>query len=97
MMDRELFARNIINIIDVKHCTEYSIFMGDDLFEQLLKYLKKLAPDVIKDIDVFMAGHEQTIKKVIANKQIDIYEYNQFMNDLKAFKKNNIMKSKHLD
>lgn len=53
ILDRELFARNIINIIDVKNCTQYELFMRDDLIEQLDKYMKILVPEATKEIDIF--------------------------------------------
>lgn len=90
-MDRELFARNIINIIDVKNCYQFKIFMNDDLEKQLIKYLNKLISDPGNDINIFIAKHEQTINKVVKNIKIDILEHNNFMNDLKKLKKKYLM------
>lgn len=94
-MDRELIARNIINVIDVKHCSEYSIFMGDDLYDQLYKYLIRLVhnnKDAIKDIDITMTRIELIINKIVANKQITQEEKNTLRENLIAFKRKWLMK-----
>lgn len=41
--DREIIARNLINIIDVKNCQYFSQFMNDDLYDKLYDYLIKLS------------------------------------------------------
>ena len=43
MRDREIIARNLINIIDVKNCQYFSQFMNDDLYDKLYDYLIKLS------------------------------------------------------
>lgn len=90
-MDRELFARNIINIIDVKNCTKFDVFMNEDIKKQLIIYLKKLIPNPGNDIDLFIARNEQTLNKVAQNIKIDIFEYNRFMDDLKKIKRKYLM------
>ena len=88
MKDREVISRNIINILDVKHCREYGIFEDDDLYDALLKYLKKLAPEAeSRDIDMIMTRNELTMKKIVEDKDISLEEMNRFMEDLKSFKR----------
>ena len=41
-LDRELIARNLINIIDVKNCTNYTIFMDDEIYNILQDYIIKM-------------------------------------------------------
>lgn len=36
--DREIIARNLINIIDVKNCQYFSLFMNDDLTAVIKKF-----------------------------------------------------------
>ena len=33
--DREIIARNLINIIEVKNCQYFSQFMNDDLYDAI--------------------------------------------------------------
>lgn len=61
ILDRELFARNIINIIDVKNCTQYELFMGDDIIDQLEQYLKRLVPDAKSEIDDLLKEQDKVI------------------------------------
>lgn len=91
-MDRELFARNIINIIDVKNCTQYELFMRDDLIEQLDKYMKILVPEATKEIDIFLKEHDKVLEKVKNNQNLDIDERNHFFLQLIGFKKKFILK-----
>lgn len=95
MKDRDLISRNIINILDVKHCREWEIFAGDDLYDQLYKYLAKLTnteKETMSDIDKLMAKNELIIKKISQDKEITVGEQNQLMESLKAFKRKYLMK-----
>ena len=91
-MDRELFARNIINIIDVKNCTQYELFMGNDLTEQLECYLTKLVPEAKNEINDFLKEQDDVLEKVKNNQNIDIDERNHFFLQLINFKKRFILK-----
>ena len=92
ILDRELFARNIINVIDVKNCTQYELFMGDDIIDQLEQYLKRLVPDSKSEIDVFLKEQGKVLEKVKNNQNLNIDERNHFFLQLINFKKRFILK-----
>lgn len=51
MRDREIIARNLINIIDVKNCQYFSEFMNEDLYDKMYDYLVKLSRGNDKAVD----------------------------------------------
>ena len=92
-MDRELIARNIVNILDVQHCREWGRFANDDLFDQLEDCLKRLTDESASaDIDILMSKNKELINKIAFNHAIVCEERNQLMEDLMAFKRKHIMK-----
>lgn len=94
-MNKELICRTIINILDVKHCNEWQIFAGDDLYDVLYKYLAKLVhgnDEAFSDIDKLMARNELIIKKLAENKPTSIEDERKFMENLRTFKRKWILK-----
>lgn len=92
-MDKEFICRNIINILDVKHCREWEIFSHEDLETVLPEYLKKLVPNVSQeDLDLIMNKNKSTIQKIASHQAITIEEHNHFMEDLKDFKRKYLLK-----
>ena len=90
-MDRELIARNIINIIDVEHCHDYHIFMNDDLYEQLKNYLNKLCDDHYK-VQQLMDKNQSLITMIVNNVSMSIEQKNEFFESLREFKRKYLMK-----
>ena len=43
MKDRELIARIIINILDVKNCQQWELFTGEDMYEQVCNYILNIS------------------------------------------------------
>ena len=94
-LDRELIARNLINILDVKNCTNYTIFMNDDLYNTLLKYATKvfgISKEAIKETENFLNDCKEIIKKIENNSPISIDEKNKIMTGLICIKRKYILK-----
>ncbi|MCD8029132.1 MAG: hypothetical protein LUF02_10885 [Erysipelotrichaceae bacterium] len=88
--NRELLARNIMNIIDEKNHFNYEIFNSSDLKNKLHDYLIELTHED-KAIDTLIHDNHIIIDKIASNKDITIQEKNAFMNSLIDFKKQYIM------
>lgn len=89
-MDRELIARNIMNIIDVKHCYDYQIFMNDDLYEQLQNYLNQLC-DYHQEVQQLMESQQFHITMIVNNETMTIEQKNEFFESLRHFKRKYLM------
>ena len=90
-MDRELIARNIMNIIDVEHYYDYHIFMNDDLYEQLRDYLNKLCDDSHK-VQQLMDNNQSLIAMIVNHVSMSIEQKNEFFESLRDFKRKYLMK-----
>ncbi len=88
--DRELLARNIMNIIDEKNHFYYEIFNDSDLKNKLQDYLIQLTHED-NAVNTLINKNSIIIDKIAANKDITIQERNTFMNSLIDFKKQYIM------
>ena len=87
MRDREIIARNLINIIDVKN---FSQFMNDDLYDKLYDYLIKLSrgnDKAVAHIKLMMEECRPIIEKIIKDEQISNDEFNSFMERFRVFKR----------
>lgn len=94
-LDRELIARNLINILDVKNCTNYTIFMNDDLYNTLLKYATKvfgISKEAIEETEIFLNDCKEIIKKIENDSPISIDEKNKLMIGLICIKRKYILK-----
>ena len=96
MRDREIIARNLINIIDVKNCQYFSQFMNDDLYDKLYDYLIKLSRGNDKAVDhtkLIMEECRPIIEKIEKDDQISNDEFNSFMENSEYSKGNILCKS----
>ena len=52
MKDRELIARIIINILDVKNCQQWELFTGEDMYEQVCNYILNISKGNVQGEDI---------------------------------------------
>ncbi|MCD7950377.1 MAG: hypothetical protein LUG12_08985 [Erysipelotrichaceae bacterium] len=88
--ERELLARNIMNIIDEKNHFNYVVFNDSDLEIKLHDYLIDLTHED-DAVDNLIKDNKPIIDKIASNKDITIQEKNNFMNSLIFFKLKYIM------
>ena len=94
MRDREIIARNLINIIDVKNCQYFSQFMNDDLYDTLYDYLIKLSrgnDKAVAHTKLMMEECRPIIEKIEKDEQISNDEFNSFMEKFRMFKRKYLM------
>lgn len=94
MKDRELIARNIINIIDVKKCQYYTLFCGADMFDKLSEYLFDLckANEEASEYAKKMLNENKTvIDKIVQGEDLSNDEFNSFMEIFRVFKRKYLM------
>lgn len=93
-MDRETIARCFMNILDVHHYYDYVIFMNDDIYDQLSNYITHITDDKQEIIDYhnILEKNKGIIDMIASNKPISIDDYNNIMEDLRAFRKKYIQK-----
>lgn len=94
-LDRELIARNLMNILDVKNCQNYIIFMNNDLYDTLLKYAIKvfgISNEAIEEIESFLIDCKEITKKIENNSPISIDDKNKLMTGLICIKRKYILK-----
>ena len=92
--DREIRARNLINIIDVKNFQYFSQFMNDDLYDKLYDYHVKLSRGNGKaaaHTKLMMEECRPIIEKIEKNEQISNDEFNSFMEKFRVFKRKYLM------
>ena len=92
--DREIIARNLINIIDVKNCQYFSQFMNDDLYDKLYDYLIKLSrgnDKAVAHTKLMMEECRPIIEKIEKDEQISNDEFNSFMEKFRVFKRKYLM------
>ncbi len=88
--ERELLARNIMNIIDEKNHFHYEIFNDNDLKNKLHDYLIDMTHEN-NAVDTLINDNSLIIDKIAANQDITIKEKNDLMNSLIYFKLKYIM------
>ena len=89
--DREIIARNLINIIDVKN---FSQFMNDDLYDKLYDYLIKLSrgnDKAVAHTKLMMEECRPIIEKIEKDEQLSNDEFNSFMEKFRVFKRKYLM------
>lgn len=94
-LDREFIARNLMNILDAKNCTNYTIFMNDDLYNTLLKYATKvfgISKEAIEETEIFLNDCKEIIKKIENDSPISIDEKNKLFVGLVNLKRKYILK-----
>ena len=94
MRDREIIARNLINIIDVKNCQYFSQFMNDDLYDKLYDYLIKLSrgnDKAVAHTKLMMEECRPIIEKIEKDEQLSNDEFNSFMEKFRVFKRKYLM------
>ena len=94
MRDREIIARNLINIIDVKNCQYFSQFMNDDLYDKLYDYLIKLSrgnDKAVAHIKLNDGRGDRLLKKIEKDEQISNDEFNSFLWKNSEFKRKYLM------
>ena len=90
MRDREIIARNLINIIDVKNCQYFSQFMNDDLYDKLIK-LSRGNDKAVAHIKLMMEECRPIIEKIEKDEQLSNDEFNSFMEKFRVFKRKYLM------
>lgn len=95
MEDRELIARNIINIIDVVNCYNWTMFINDDMYKQVYDYMMSIsegndvANQYAKDI---MLKNKETIDKIVQDVDISTLEFNTLMESFREYKREFMLK-----
>lgn len=95
MRNRELIARNIINIIDVKNCQRFPLFCNDDMFEQVSKYTLELCKDnseAVEYVKNMMDVNKLMIDKIVQGEELPNDDYNSLMESFRVFKRKYLMK-----
>lgn len=94
MKDRELLARNIINIIDVKNNQYFSEFMNDDVYDKVYEYMMRLskgndaATSCAKNV---MLNNKPLFDRIINDEDIPISEFNAMMELFRDYKRKYLM------
>ncbi|MCD7894421.1 MAG: hypothetical protein LUG60_12105 [Erysipelotrichaceae bacterium] len=88
--ERELLARNIMNIIDEKNHFNYAIFNDSDLKNKLHDYLIDMTHEN-DAVNALINDNSIIIDKIATSQDITIDERNDFMNSLIYFKLKYIM------
>lgn len=94
MKDRELIARNIINIIDVKNCQSYTQFMNDDMYDKVYNYMLKVSRgngEATEQAKTIMSNNRPVFDKIVQGANIPIVEFNSLMECFRVFKKKYLM------
>lgn len=94
MKDRELIARNIINIIDVKNCQYFNKFMDDDMYDKVYNYMMNISrgdDKAIEHIKTIMIKNKPVFDKIIQGEDIPIEEFNSTMETFRVYKKKFLM------
>lgn len=95
MRNRELIARNIINIIDVKNCQRFPLFCNDDMFEQVSKYTLELCKgnsEAVEYVKNMMDVNKLMIDKIVQGEELPNDDYNSLMESFRVFKRKYLMK-----
>lgn len=94
MKDRELIARNIINIIDVKNNQYFNTFMNDDMYDRVYDYMLKVSrgnKEAAEQAKIIMGNNKPVFDKIVQGANIPIVEFNSLMECFRVFKKKYLM------
>ena len=82
MKDRELIARIIINILDVKNCQQWELFTGEDMYEQVCNYILNISKGnntAEEYARKMMEENKPVIDRIVQGEDIPNEEYNVFI------------------
>lgn len=90
---REIIARNIVNVLDVKEQSFYQNFLSDDFAKEFQNYitLKINDNDASQDISIYLKNNKTIIDKIVQHEIITIDEKNQLFEGLKLLKRKYIL------
>ncbi len=88
-IQREIIARNIINILDVKEQNQYTKFLNDDFSNQFSQYIQLKINNSLasQDIEQYLTNNKSIIEKISNNELISNDEKNQIFKGLKILKR----------
>ncbi|MCR1960174.1 hypothetical protein CWE04_12020 [Thomasclavelia cocleata] len=95
MKDRELIARNIINIIDITNCHNWIMFMNDDMYKQIYDYMMVISKGnkaANKYIEEIMLNNKEVIDKIVQDVDISTLEFNTLMESFREYKREFMLK-----
>lgn len=95
MNDRELIARNIINIIDITNCHNWIMFMNDDMYKQIYDYMMVISKGnnaANKYIEEIMLNNKEVIDKIVQDVDISTLEFNTLMESFREYKREFMLK-----
>ena len=84
MKDRELIARIIINILDVKNCQQWELFTGEDMYEQVCNYVLNISKGnntAEEYARKMMEENKPVIDRIVQGEDIPTEEYNVFITE----------------
>ena len=81
MKDRELIARIIINILDVKNCQQWELFTGEDMYEQVCNYILNIS----KGNNTAEEYARKIIDRIVQGEDIPNEEYNVFTESFRKY------------
>lgn len=92
MIDRETINRTIINILDVHQYYKYDIFNNQNLYQQIYEFTSKIVDKKgLDEMKHILDNNKKTIELIENNKEIDMIDYNIFMENLREFRKKYII------
>lgn len=88
-IQRELIARNIINVLDVKEQNYIHQFLTGDFQNKFVEYIQqKLCIDLSNnDLSQYISKNQSIIDKISQSQLISTDEKNQLFEDLKSLKR----------
>ena len=88
MKDRELIARIIINILDVKNCQQWKLFTGEDMYEQVCNYILNISKGnntAEEYARKMMEENKPVIDRIVQGEDIPKEEYNVFTESFRKY------------
>lgn len=88
MKDRELIARIIINILDVKNCQQWELFTGEDMYEQVCNYILNISKGnntAQEYARKMMEENKPVIDRIVQGEDIPNEEYNVFTESFRKY------------
>lgn len=86
--DRELIARIIINILDVKNCQQWELFTGEDMYEQVCNYVLNISKGnntAEEYARKMMEENKPVIDRIVQGEDIPNEEYNVFTESFRKY------------
>ncbi len=96
-MKKEVICRSIINILDVKHSYDYDRFSHENLYDELLNYGQLLyKDDVYNEYKKIIENNKDIIHHFALNQNYTLQQFNQFMEELRQFKRTFVLNKEAL-